>query len=155
MTIGDPQLTLHSLKHKHALKDYRSYAPPRHEGYALFIKEGNYDIAYIPFIVCFILTVIPSLYNLGLNRVGSVLTAIIYGLGLWASCSLASSRSRSRYALLVTTPRILIVIGYFSYYEDANPYVIMIFNALYTTIVRLLDKYSIRVDWKEVRNLVW
>ena len=148
-------MLLHSLKHKHALKDYRSYAPPRHEGYALFIKEGNYDIARIPIIVCFILTVIPPLYNLELNRVASVLTAIIYGLGLRASCSLASSRFRSRYALLVAIPRMLIVIGYCSYYEDANPYVIMIFNALYPTILRLLDKYSIRVDWKEVRNLVW
>ena len=121
---------------------------------ALFIEEGHYNTEFMPFIVSFILTVITVLYNPELSRVGFVLTAVIYGSGLWASWYLASSRFRLRYALGVTVPMIIVAVQYFSNYEDENLYVIMILKALCPIILWLLDKYHIRVDWKEVRNLV-
>ena len=203
--VNSSSMLLHSLKHKHALKDYTTYAPPIHEGYALFIQEGHYNIEFTPFIVSFIFTVIAMLYNPELNmvafvltvaiyglnlcalfikeghyntefmpfivsfiltvitvlynpelsRVGFVLTAVIYGSGLWASWYLASSRFRLRYALGVTVPMIIVAVQYFSNYEDEYLYVIMILKSLCPVILWLLDKYHIRVDWKEVRNLVW
>ena len=77
-------MLLHGLKHKHALKDYRTYAPPIHKGYALFIKEGYYNIESTPFIVPFILTVNAVLYNPELRRVAFLLTITSYNLGLYA-----------------------------------------------------------------------
>ena len=155
--VDPSSMLLHGLKHKHALKDYRTYAPPIHEGYALFIKEkeAHYDTEFNPFIISCIVTAIPVLYNPELNRVAFVLTAVIYGLGLWASCCLASSRLRSRYALAITVPMILVVVKYCFHYEDENLYMTMILGALLRTILPLLVNYSIEIDWKDVRSFFW
>ena len=166
--IDPSSILLHGLMHKYAPKDYRAYTPPMHEGYALFIEEGRPDTSFGPefiaSVVWFMATVVQALYNrdLGLDRIPWVLNAINWDLALWASYCLVSWRFRMKSTLIITVAKILILWYHFHNKDtkldcSGSTFVlfILISGVRYPAVLWLLAKYSIRIDWKEVRSLFW
>ena len=161
-----PSMLLHSLKEKHAFKYNRAYAPSMHEGYALFIEEEQYVTGSTTIITCFIITAIRALYyrSLELDGVPFVLDAVTWNLALWSSCFFVPLRFRLKSVLLIAMARILILILWYNYHDgntklvrNGSTFVLvaLISSVLVTTVSWLLVKYSIKIDWKEVRSLFW
>ena len=148
-----PSMLLHSLERGHAFKYNRAYAPSMHEGYALFIEEEQYVTEFKIIIACFIFTAIRALYNrnLELDYVPFVLSTVIWGMAFSAGNYLVLSGFRLESTLVITVARILIS-WYFFQYGDK---MILILNMLHPLFLWLLAKYSISIDWKEVRSLIW
>ena len=157
-----PSMLLHSLKERHVFK-YNSACAP-HEGYALFIEEEHYVTGSTTIITCFIITAIRALYyrSLELARVPFVLDAVTWNLALWSRCFFIPLRFRLKLLLLITMARILIL---WYNYHDGNTelvrhgstfvHVALISSVFVVTVSWLLVKYSIKIDWKEVRSLFW
>ena len=132
-----------------------------HEGYALFIEEQRANTSFCPeFIVSliwFMVTVIRALYNQDLEL---VLNAVNWSSTLWASYIFVSSRFWGKPGLLIRVGKVFILGYYFhdGYMElgrgaSALVLMVLISDMLSPIILRLLIRYSIRIDWKEVRGL--
>ncbi len=161
--INPSSILLHGLIHKTAMKDYRAYSPPMHEGYALFIEEGRHDTSLGPeFIISvFMQTVIRALYNRNLEL---VLDAVKWDSAFWASCCcFVSWRFRGKSALPIAVAKIPILILWYYFRNDmeldlsGSALVLVIVNlgVSYSTLLCQLAKYSIKIDWKEVRSISW
>ena len=164
--VNPSSILLHSLMHKHAPKDYRTYTPPMHEGYGLFIEEGRPDTSFGPeliaSVVWFLVTVIRALSNQKKepDMVPLALNAVDWDLALWASYCLVAWRFRMKSTLLITVAKILILWHHFHDKDtildcSGSTFILLILisGVRYPTVLWQLAKYSIRIDWKEVRSL--
>ena len=154
--INPSSILLEGLKIKHAFKDYKAYSPLMREGYALFIEERLRSKALaiwpIAIISGHLTGCIKALYDRDpeLDELSSVLLDFV----LLACCFYVSVRFRLGFALLLTVVRIL-SLWYLFHYKDIKSDVISISDMFCPIILLLLARYSIKIDWKEVRSLFW
>ena len=137
-----------------------------HEGPALFIVKGHDNDLPAPVLISisvyFMVTVIRVVYNgnLELDEVMVVLSTIYWEIGPWSICRFALSKFRLESALLVTVVKLLVA-WLFLYTGDtilgrgASIFILMVSipDILYLNMSRRLAKYSIRIEWKEIRSL--
>lgn len=166
--INPSSLLLHGLIHTYSMKDDKPYDTLMCEGHALLIEEGRLDTPLVPEIIAcvfwFVATVIRALQNrnLGLDGIPLVINAVNWDLALWASYCFIIWKFRVKSTLLMTVAKILVL--WFHFLDEDTKLgwngltfvlVILISGVRYPTVVWLLAKHSIRIDWKEVRSLLW
>ena len=133
--------------------------------YSISVKEELANIPFVPELttisVYYIVAGIRILYVLSLepDLVPLVVFALNWGYSLRASYYFISSQLTLKSALLITVANVLLL-WYSTHNEDmelddhlTTILMILISGILYPTILRLLNGYSIRIDWKEVGAL--
>ena len=157
---------LPSLKDKRTFEYNRAYTALMHEGYALFIEEERRDAHFVAIItICIMVTAVRLGYipTPKLDGVLAVLGTLTWNAFIWSSSRFVASTLRSESALVFTGTGFLVTwllcdvedtkLGRVASISTIFILIILISVMLYPIIVQLLARYSIRVDWKEVRSL--
>lgn len=149
------------LRYPYPLKQDVANAPPMHEGYALFLKEERHYTRLICISVYFI-TVVLHAVNTGDLKV-SVYDVMFWNFSLWSTHHVVLLNYRSWSDLLSIYASSQII--WWLFFRNKNLrldcegiiYVLVIFitGMLYPTFLQLFVEHSIRIDWKEIRSLLW
>ena len=149
------------LRYPYPSKQDVANAPPMHEGYALFLEEERHYTRPIGMSVYFIAVVLKAV-NTG-DLTVSVYDVMLWNFSLWSTHHVVLLNYRSWSDLLSIYASSQII--WWLFFRDKNLrldcesiiyiLVILITGMLYPTFLQLLVEHSIRIDWKEIRSLLW
>ena len=166
MKSMSPSQLLDRFNYKYASNHTQPYAPPMEEGHALMIKErpDNFMFAFKFVSTCigFVGALVRHYYTIhrGMDWLLILHQTLDSSLFLLAMYYPGSWRSALRFALPITLVRLLHVL----YSVDGEDFKtrfldsvyalrMHVLSVLFSVVIRLVDKYSIAVEWKEIHRL--
>ena len=152
----------YSLEDPHTFARDRAYAPPMHEGYALFIGERRDYTRPIVVAIYSIFTVIGVLDHQNLLPRSILPYLRTFSVPFSVIISIPNNPEvPPKPALLTIVASILIVWYSFQYRimrldcDDLVTCSLLVSSMLCLIVSLLLTGYLIRINWKEARSLLW